>query len=469
MDKRNRDLIKNTSILTFGVICTKGIMFIMTPLFIRWLSQSDYGTFDFLINYVTLVIPLITLNVGEAVFRLLIDQADNESKTIVSCAIISDMAGMIFSIIIVGCICLFLPQYGTYAVYFFIVLLCETIYNFLGMVMRGLKCLPLYNIANIIYVFSMALSAFIFVKLFDMGLLGIFLAYSFGYAVSSFYMAIVSQIKKYFSWKYFDVTKLKYMLKYSLPLIPNAVGWWVINISDRTIVSLILGVEANAVLAVTHKLPNLCQTLYSRFNLSWQQSAAETIDNKDRDKFYSEVLNSLIHLMSSLVVILLSANIFFFNIVYTEDYFKGYYIAPILLIAMLIYMIAQFLGGIYNARLESYKNGITTVIGAVVNIMVHLLFVGHIGLFAAVISTLISYIVVLVARFLDIRKYVSLRLEKSSIICFVVTAFFFVFVYIGNDVFHYFCILPAFGFAILMNFTFVCRAVDKVKKDIMKR
>lgn len=469
MKKEERELIKNSSILTFGTLCTKGLMFIMTPFLIRWLTQSDYGTFDIVINYVTLLIPVITLDIGEAVFRFLVDVDDDFSESIISTALLSELVELIAGTFVLTVLNLFLPAYQNLFTCFFIVLVAEGAYTFFGMIMRGLKKLPLYSVANILYVVSMIISSILFVGVLHLGLNGIFYSYAIGYAVSTIYMGTVCRINRFFSWHKFEWKTYKKMLAYSVPLIPNAVAWWVVNISDRTIVSLFLGVEANAVLAVTHKLPNLCQTLFSRFHLSWQQSASETINSEGRDSFYSSVLNVLINMMASLILFLLSINILFFRVLYTEEYFTGYYITPILLVAMLVYMVAQFLGGINIAKMESCKNGATTVFGAIVNIAVHLIFIRLIGLYAAVISTFVAYIVILLIRYIDIRKEIKLRLEKSSYIILLLLLYFFIENYVGNDLFHYINIVFALIICFVANKHLIKLFAKKVGGNIMKK
>ena len=78
----NNKLIRNTLLLTIGTLVNKGLLFIMIPFFSRWISTSDYGTFDLICTYVTLFIPIIDLATGEAMFRFSVeDQSkDNLSK-----------------------------------------------------------------------------------------------------------------------------------------------------------------------------------------------------------------------------------------------------------------------------------------------------------------------------------------------------------------------------------------------------
>lgn len=467
MEKRNKELIKNTSVLTFGMLCTKGIMFIMTPFFTRWLSQSDYGTFDIFANYTTLLIPIITLDIGEAVFRMLIGDDEQNRKTIISIAAVVNIIGLCLSLLIIELIPLFIPSVGKVFSWFYLVLAAETIYTFFSMIMRGLKHLLAFAISNIIYVCVMVLASLILVKKLSMGLQGIFLSYGIGYTVASIYMGIVCHIGKYVSIKNFEQYELRRMLKYSIPLIPNAIGWWIINISDRTIVSLFLGVESNAVLAVTHKLPNLCQTLFSRFHLSWQQSAAESINDKDKDSFFSRVFNRLIVVISSGVIVLITCNYLYFKL-FSVEYFDGYYIAPILMVSMLVYSATQFIGGIHNANMETKKNGSTTLIGAIINITVHLALIRFIGLFAAVISTLIAYLIIFIIRYLDIKKSINLTIDKKSIVCAIMVPVFFTLNYtcVSNSTIHFLLIISSCIIAAYMNEDIIRNSFNSLRNII---
>lgn len=434
MENRSKKLIKNTAILSFGTICTKGIMFLMTPLFTRWLSKSDYGTFDLIITYISLLIPIITLDCGEAVFRLLLDKnEENKHKKVVTNAIIIDSIAFMISLVITIIIGLIYSKIRTLLIYFLLLLVLESINTLMIMIIRGIKKLNIYTIANILFVVMMTISVTIFVKVLNMQLNGILLGYIVGYIVSTIFMFLKGNVQEYISIKYFDKKVAKEMLKYSFPLIPNALSWWVVNVSDRTIVSMILGTSTNAVLAVANKIPNLCQTLFNVFHLSWQENASETIADKDIEQYYNNVMNTMIKILISICVVILSANFLIFNYLFDKEYFEAYYQVPILILAIIISMLTQFIGDIYIARKESGKNGKTTVIAAVSNLIIHISLIKFIGIYAATISTLISYIILFIIRYIDIRKSINIKFDKTSYKNFIIFIYFFVSAYINNE------------------------------------
>ena len=75
-----KNLFKNTLILSICTIVNKGLLFLMIPLFSRWLSVEEYGFYDVFATYVSLLIPIITLASSNAVFRLSVDKEDNKEK-----------------------------------------------------------------------------------------------------------------------------------------------------------------------------------------------------------------------------------------------------------------------------------------------------------------------------------------------------------------------------------------------------
>ena len=67
---RKTELAKNTAILTVGKLCTQCISFFLLPLYTAILSTEEYGTFDLLVTYSTLLLPLVNWQLDQGLFRL---------------------------------------------------------------------------------------------------------------------------------------------------------------------------------------------------------------------------------------------------------------------------------------------------------------------------------------------------------------------------------------------------------------
>ena len=51
--------------------------------------------------------------------------------------------------------------------------------------------------------------------------------------------------------------------------------------SDRTIITVVLGAGVNGLYAVANKFPNIFIQIYNIFNLTWMESVAININEKD--------------------------------------------------------------------------------------------------------------------------------------------------------------------------------------------
>ena len=75
---RKKELLKNTMIITIGKVCTQLITFFLLPLYTNFLTTIEYGKIDLILTYVSLLAPLISLQLEYAVFRFLIDVRNHE-------------------------------------------------------------------------------------------------------------------------------------------------------------------------------------------------------------------------------------------------------------------------------------------------------------------------------------------------------------------------------------------------------
>lgn len=79
-------LAKNTFIIFLSKIFTQFISFLLLPFYTCYLSNSSYGTIDLINTYISLLVPVLTIQLEAALFRFLIEKrgnVDEEKKIIV--------------------------------------------------------------------------------------------------------------------------------------------------------------------------------------------------------------------------------------------------------------------------------------------------------------------------------------------------------------------------------------------------
>ena len=332
------------------------------------------------------------------------------------------------------------------------------------MIIRGLKKTLTYATSNIIFSIFMIIFVIIFVNQMDMGLSGMLLGYGLGYLIADIFLFYNLRNIKWKNINNISKSTIIEMIKFSVPLIPCDISWWIMNVSDRTIISLFLGPTSNAIISVAHKIPNMCQSFFSVFHLSWQENAIETLNDGDKDKYYTKIMNKMLSFIISLSIIVLSCNFIIFDYIFTQNYFDGYYQVPIMIVSIIVSMLAQFLGGIYIATMNSKKSGITTVISAIVNIVIHLILIKYIGLYASSISTLISYLILFLMRFFDINKTIKISFNKHSIFLSIFLLYFVISVYVNIFLLNIINLIFAFTIFLFINKNYIKKILKKVVK-----
>ena len=79
--KRNyKYLLKNIGLLTLSNFGTKILLFLLLPLYTSILTVEEYGLYDFINTTITLLIPVLTFNISEAVIRFLLEKGEVMKK-----------------------------------------------------------------------------------------------------------------------------------------------------------------------------------------------------------------------------------------------------------------------------------------------------------------------------------------------------------------------------------------------------
>ena len=257
------------------------------------------------------------------------------------------------------------------------------------------------------------------------------------------------------------------MNKYSIPLIPNGVSWWIVNVSDRSIITFIMGSGANGLYAISNKFPTILSSLTGIFNLSWSESTALHIDSPDRDSFFSDIANTVIKLFTALGVGMIACLPFVFPLMINTKYRDAYLYIPPLIIGTMFNVSLCLYNQIYLAKKLSKQVATTTIIGAIVNIIINVLLIRHIGLYAAAVSTAISYAVMALYRHFDLKKYISIKYESGLFIkTFIMFTLAIVSYYYNHIISNIITLIIVCLYAFLLNRSFIFDSLNTIKNKI---
>ena len=272
------NLAKSTLILSIGTFLPKLAGFITLPILTGCLKKKEYGTYDLITILVSLYLPSMTLQVKAAAFRFLIDvREDNEKqkKIVSNIFALTAPVSIISLLILFGVLFFWLPG-DLLLIKLFICgyYLADILVNTTRQVARGIgKNLP-YSISAVISALGKMIFAALFVLCFDMGLLGGVIALCLASLLSFVYIAWKIKLFSFLDLSLVNKQTIKSLVSYSWPMVPNEMSLWVMNASDRLIVTNVLGVTVNAVYAASTKIPSLINLAQSALTLAWQENAS---------------------------------------------------------------------------------------------------------------------------------------------------------------------------------------------------
>lgn len=462
---REGKLAKNTFVIAIGTFLPKLASFVTLPILTGCLTKEEYGTYDLIVVLVSLLLPAATLQIQTAAFRFLIDLRCDEKgiKTIVTNIICFIAPASSAALIIL----FFVLYKQPIPVRFFICLyfLADILVNAARQICRGIDRNLDYSISAILSAFGKMVFAIILVYYLKTGLLGAVISLFSASLFSLIFICIKSKLYRYIDFGCFNISVLKEMLVYSWPMVPNSMSAWVMRVSDRLVVTAVMGVSVNAVYAVANKIPNLLNLAQNTFTLAWQENASLVSKDNDASEYYSAMFRTMFDLMAGFFSILIAATPFLFRLLIRGDYSEAYYQIPILFIAMFFFSMSSFLGGVYVAYKKSKNVGITTLIAAIINLVVDVGTIRWIGLYAASGSTLVSYVFLFIFRITDVQKIVKVQYKKGYIIPVILAMVTeSVFCFLQKPVLNFINVLFGVSFFFVLNRKFVNSVFRKLKK-----
>jgi O-antigen/teichoic acid export membrane protein len=406
-------LAKNTLIIGFGKVLSQVVVFLLLPIYTVFLSPEDYGIVDLIISYLSLAAPVIILQLDLGVFRCILDARGDKvcQKRILSSvfAIIAPVAAAILAIFAVLTFILSIP-YGGLIILNIIAIIFSAIFTQFA---RGLGENIKFTISNIIISIGTAVGATILIVVFRWGGSGILLATAAAHFTACAYLAATLKIHRLISLKARDRAVIRQLLAYSAPLVPNTISWWLVNTSNRTIITLVLSATANGIFAIANKFAVIVNTFSAVFSISWMESASLHIKSPDRNQFFSETMGTALKITASVALCLIAVMPFIFPVFVGPEFADGSLYVPVLILGALMNAVVSFYSAIYIALKATRQVMYTTVTGAIINIIVHLGLIWLLGLWAAAISTVVAWTVMAIHRHIDITRNHNIHIKYS--------------------------------------------------------
>ena len=309
-------------------------------------------------------------------------------------------------------------DYLGYTVGLLIAMSLQEVYS---QVFRGLGNNRAFVMVGILSALGIGVFSVIFVAYLHWGIRGIFLANIIARLLALLLVeAKVRLITRHTSWNIRIGKVGRDIIRYTLPLLPGSLCWWLTGSSDRLFVTHFLGLDVNGVYAVAIRFTGIINTLAIIFYQAWQETAILQYHSPDRDRFFSRMFNSYIFLLGIILVgyvFLLKVN---YGWLVAPQYHQSLnYIYPLGLSAVLFALSAFFDMG-YQCAKDTSRTLPAIVLSAVINVILNFLLIKPLGVYGVILTQVITYTVLFTYRWHDMRRYFVLKSSSRSLVPVIV-------------------------------------------------
>jgi O-antigen/teichoic acid export membrane protein len=373
------------------------------------MSEAEYGKADLIYQTINIIYPLITLAMADSIIRFGLDKGYSKTKVYSSALAITLLGSTVFALLspLINTI----PEFFGYTFLLFSACVFSSLRQITASFTRSRNQVKLFALDGIIATLTTVIFNVIFLVVLKMGVQGYVLSIICSDILSVVFLWAVGGGYRYINFRGIFET-LRDMLRYSAPLVPTYLLWWITSASDRFFVIAMIGQSQNGIYSAAYKIPNLLLMFTTLFFQAWQMSAIESGNDKALTPFYSKIWRAysallcvggagLIFICKPLTDILVDTN--------GKDFGLSYRYAAVLIVAMIFQCACQFLTSVYNVKKKSKNAMFTAGAAALLNIALNAVLIPKIGVLGAALATVAAYLLCFIIRLIDCRRYIPFK------------------------------------------------------------
>ncbi|WP_117168496.1 lipopolysaccharide biosynthesis protein [Paraliobacillus sediminis] len=388
---------KNSILYTIGGMMTPIIGFIMLPIYTNYLVPAEYGIMTTIQSLVGMFQVFLLLSLHGAVTRFYYDYLDNEKKQ-------KEYLGTIFTFVIIfstvaaALLLLFNEQIGSILFgdipikpYYFYMVILSWVSAILALplaLLRAQEKAASFVIINIVKAFIIMLLSIYFIIERGLGAESALLSQVIVTGIVVVYL-IIKQLK-YLKIS-FNIKYINSSLIFSLPLLPHVASGWIIKSSDRIILEKFVSLDDIGIYALAAQISAILALFYTSINNALVPRYTKLrVDSKIREA------NRLLKIFSCIILFfgILSIPIAMVGatLLSSDAYNSAIWLIPLLIIGEMIkgFYFIPVAKLFYNKKTRLIASSST--VAAIVNIVVNFTFIPIVGIFGAIISTILAEI-----------------------------------------------------------------------------
>lgn len=413
---RGKYIIKNFIFLFVSQFASKALGFFLIPLYTSYLSAGEYGIYDILNSLLSLIFPVLLLDIWEGTTRFTLENKDNANKILnINIVQIIYACTIVFVLLVINSCFSINKILKDYSVLWFLLFFATVTNVSLISYARGLEKLSDIALASFVNSIVTMLLNIILIAKFKMGIVGLLISSIVGILVQDIILVFILDCPG--TIKSFEIDKQlrRQMLKYSTPFVFNTISWWVVGLSDRFILTALCSLTDNGIYAISAKIPSILNIVVSIFSQSWSIAVIKEYNKDDFKKFYYRIYDIMCFLMMCLCSMLIIGAKIIAKLLFKNEYYIGWMHVPFLTFSVVFIALSDYAGVLFHAAKKTKIFAMTSTIGAVINIALNFILIKYIGAIGASIATLFSYFAIWISRAYMLQRELDFSINKRLI------------------------------------------------------
>lgn len=403
-----KSFLKDSFIYTIANVFTRGIGFLMLPIYTANFSPSEFGTMDLLLITGNIISVLFGLEIHQAVARFYPDKVTVEAKRkMISTAIITICLGYI--VFLIPAI-LFSKQLSTYLlkidqnsiiIWALFSYGANFIFTFVSSQLRYQLKSKEFMIVTILYSGITALGTCALIKYLHYGLNSVFIAQ----IVASF---VGISLSVYSSRAYYelvlDIGELKEMLNFSTPLILSTLMVYAMLYTDRIMIKTLLDNNQLGLYALASRVASIVTLMTVGVQSALTPLIYNNYKSKDSKVYLAKIFNWYSGLGLFFIAILSLFSWKIVELLAPTAYVGSGALIPWVALSVLLTGLINFTPGIFiekKTKVIFYIN----ILSFLINMILGYIFIKKYGALGAVMATSVSALVYFLMYYFIGQKY----------------------------------------------------------------
>jgi O-antigen/teichoic acid export membrane protein len=419
-------LVKSTLIYTLGEFLPRLFSIVFLPVFTTYLSSTDYGIMSYTGSFMVLLYVFIALSLNSFLLRKYYEcKTEQERKSLIGNVAFVITVSNILVLALAFLLGPFICEIANIKVAFYPYFSLSLINNFIDVfaivplvVFRIMEKPTQYVLLNIGRNVLPYLITYFLLAHLQMGILGFYYGRLF---INLLFIIPILYIT--YKNSTFTISKklIREGLKFSIPLIPGSIAYFVMSISDRIIMERYISLSLIGIYSIAYTLAFSLNIFISSGYRAFEPEIFKKFGQDGFSAFIEGLHKIFMFIIFSMAIALSLFSKEILQILTNGDFENGYTVVPILIIGVVLSAENTILGSLAIAEKKTKLTMYSTLLGAVFSFLLNIVLIPHIGYYGAALATIVSFLTMNIIIFKGLEyKLNSIKYDFAAYITFVI-------------------------------------------------